>query len=40
MANAERAFDNVRRPTIALDKLSDQRLQSSIRLNPSCLHHR
>ena len=40
MPNAEWAFDNVRRPTIALDKLSDQRLQSSIRLSPSCLHHR
>jgi len=40
MANAEWAFDNVHRPTITSDKLSDQRLESSIRLSPSCLHHR
>ena len=36
MANAERAFDGMCRPAIALDEFSDQRLQSSIRLSP-CL---
>ena len=40
MANAEWAFDGVRRPAIAPDEISDQRLQSSIRLSPSCLHHK